>query len=71
MKKPENFDEYIRKDYRVKCAWCKRFMRYNPTEATPARRRPPPNAGTCTECPIMKTTPEGGIRLFHEEQLYN
>lgn len=69
-KTSENFDNYIRKDARVKCALCRRFMRYNPTAKTPARRRLPPNAGTCTECPIMKVN--GSIvRLIHEELNYN
>jgi hypothetical protein len=71
MKKKEDFEAYRKRDSRVKCALCNRFMRYTPTEKTPARRRSPPNAATCTECPILKTTADGGVQLIHEEQLYN
>lgn len=71
MKKtPEDFEAYMRKDARVKCALCNRFMRYNPTAKTPARRRPPPHAGTCTECPIMLVN-GSNVRLIHEELEFN
>lgn len=60
------FDEYKRKDFRVKCALCQRWMRYKPTEKTPATRREPPDAGTCTDCPIMKVGEDRIVRLYIE-----
>jgi len=68
--KKNKFDEYRAKDYRVKCAHCCRFMRYEPTAKTPARRRPAPHATTCTECPILSVTGQV-VRFIPEEQLYN
>lgn len=70
MKLTSKLDEYQRKDYRTKCALCQRYMRYNPTPKSPARRRQPPHAGTCTECPIIDTNGDK-IRFIHEELLYN
>jgi len=70
MKKREDFDAYKRKDCRVKCGWCRRFMRYNPTAKTPARRREPPHAGTCTECPILSVS-GSVVRVIHEEETFN
>lgn len=44
--------EYRQSDYRVKCSCCRRWMRSgDATEKTPAKRRPAPHAGRCTECP--------------------
>lgn len=68
--KRSKFDEYRAKDHRVKCALCNRFMRYSPTEKTPARRRHPPHAGTCTECPIIRFDGDTMV-LVHEELTFN
>jgi len=39
--------------WRLKCSTCRRWMRFGePTEATPATRRPAPHAGGCTDCPV-------------------
>lgn len=43
-------DDYRRRDHRVRCAVCHRWMRYSPTDASPARRRPPPSASRCVDC---------------------
>ena len=40
-------------DGRLRCRVCGVWMRRGaPTEKTPNKRRPAPNAGTCTKCPI-------------------
>jgi hypothetical protein len=41
---------YGRRDHRMRCIGCGRWMRYHPTDASPARRRPPPNAARCVDC---------------------
>lgn len=39
-------------DHRIKCRCCQRYMRYGlATRSTPAKRRPPPHASYCTDCP--------------------
>lgn len=42
--------EYRRRDYRMKCHVCRRWMRDRPTEKTPAKRAPVPWADRCVEC---------------------
>ena len=37
---------------RVKCASCRRWMRPEPDAKTPLKRRPPPVAAWCVECPV-------------------
>jgi hypothetical protein len=41
---------YQRRDPRMRCLLCGRWMRYHPTDKSPATRRPPPNAARCTDC---------------------
>jgi hypothetical protein len=36
---------------RSRCLVCKRWMVDEPTDNAPARRRPAPHAGRCTDCP--------------------
>jgi hypothetical protein len=43
-------EDYERRDPRMRCHVCGRWMRYHPTDASPARRRPPPNAARCIDC---------------------
>lgn len=41
-----------RRDARMLCRCCKRWMRSGkPTKLTPATRRPAPHASVCTDCP--------------------
>jgi hypothetical protein len=42
---------YQRRDARVKCSSCRRWMRYTATSKTPLARRGQPNASRCVECP--------------------
>ena len=42
-------------DHRIRCNTCGRWMRFTPTEKTPARRRPSPHAGHCTDCAVEHT----------------
>ena len=44
--------DYQRRDYRVKCQTCRRWMQRRPRGQTTLMRRPAPHAGHCTECPI-------------------
>jgi hypothetical protein len=52
-------DEYKRRDYRVKCIVCRRWMQHRPRGQTTLLRRPSPHAGHCVECPLPgdKTDP--------------
>ncbi len=43
---------YVKRDSRLKCLCCRRFMRRGAaTVNTPAKRRPPPHASRCFDCP--------------------
>lgn len=45
-----SFDEYTRRDYRVKCLGCRRWMRWH--SSSHPRRRRAPHAAYCTTCPV-------------------
>lgn len=63
-------DDYRKRDYRTKCWKCQRWMRYSPTEKTPATRRPPPHASACTDCPRLEVR-DGEVYVVHEIPNFN
>lgn len=60
----------LMKDSRVKCSLCGRWMRYHPTEKTPATRRPAPHAATCTGCPFFRFK-NGEVYVVTEIENFN
>ena len=53
MKQHLSIREYQRRDYRLKCSVCYRWMQHVPkAKGVTQVRRPSPHAGTCTECPV-------------------
>lgn len=63
-------DNFRKRDYRTKCWKCQRWMRYSPTEKSPATRRPAPHAGSCTDCPWLEVR-SGTVYLVHEIPNFN
>lgn len=57
-----SFAEYHARDYRAKCSGCGRWMRFLPTEKSPATRRDAPHAAHCTECDPHKQYPSSRVR---------
>ncbi len=51
-KAEDKIQRYRRRDYRSLCRKCGRWMRNKPTEKTPAKRRSPPHANMCVDCPL-------------------
>lgn len=50
-----NLEEYQKRDYRVKCQHCGRWMKYNITEKTPVRRSAT-NGNYCVVCEHLDHT---------------
>ena len=45
-----SIEEYQKRDFRVMCRKCRRWMRFDPTRKSPAKRARKPNAHLCVEC---------------------
>lgn len=46
-------EEHTRRDFRIKCSFCKRWMRRRITEKTPTERRPQPLQFACQSCEML------------------
>ena len=58
IKSVEDFDVYRRRDYRMKCTGCRRWMRHRPTLGSDqVMRRAVPHAGHCVDCDPHKEYP--------------
>ena len=54
-----------RRDARMKCACCRRWMRFKPTMKTPMKRRRAPFASVCTVC-----QPQTEVGYWREDMVH-
>jgi hypothetical protein len=48
-----NLEQYARRDFRVKCYACRRWMRHAPTEKSPHQRRAGLLSFVCMRCAVL------------------
>lgn len=44
---------YLKRNARLKCRQCRRWMCFKPTKRTKLERRKPPRSNVCAECPVI------------------